>query len=109
MDSSPPGSSVHGILQARVLKWVAISFTRESSQPRDQTQVSSIDRQMLYRLSHQGPAQWRKDFLFRDRILHFYLLPMFMLTPRPAPLRPALSEGPLSLKMRIQAVWFQQW
>ena len=109
MDYSLPGCSVHGILQARVLKWVAISFTRESSQPRDQTQVSCIDRQMLYRLSHQGPAQWRKDFLFRNRILHFYLLPMFMLTPRPAPLRPALSEGPLSLKVRIQAVWFQQW
>ena len=31
MDCSPPGSSVHGILQARILKWVAISFSRESS------------------------------------------------------------------------------
>ena len=39
---SPPGSSVHGILQARILEWVAISFSRESSQPRDQTQVSLI-------------------------------------------------------------------
>ena len=36
MDCSlPPGSSVHGILQARTLEWVAISFSRESSQPRD--------------------------------------------------------------------------
>ena len=35
MDCSPPGSSLHGILQARVLEWVAISFSRESSQPRD--------------------------------------------------------------------------
>ena len=35
MDSSPPGSSVHGILQARILEWVAISFSRGSSQPRD--------------------------------------------------------------------------
>ena len=42
MDCSPPGSSVHGILQARVLKWVAVSFSRGSSQPRDQTQVSCI-------------------------------------------------------------------
>ncbi|MES6020832.1 hypothetical protein U6W19_12325, partial [Cutibacterium acnes] len=32
---SPPGSSVHGILQARILEWVAISFSRGSSQPRD--------------------------------------------------------------------------
>ena len=39
---SPPGSSVHGILQARILEWVAISFSRGSSQPRDRTQVSHI-------------------------------------------------------------------
>ena len=42
IDCSPPGSTVHGILQARMLEWVAISFSRGSSQPRDQTQVSSI-------------------------------------------------------------------
>ena len=35
MDCSPPGSSVHGILQARILEWVAISFSRGSSQPRN--------------------------------------------------------------------------
>ena len=35
MDCSPPGSSVHGFLQARILEWVAISFSRGSSQPRD--------------------------------------------------------------------------
>ena len=35
MDCSPPGSSIHGILQARILEWVAISFSRGSSQPRD--------------------------------------------------------------------------
>ena len=37
-----PGSSVHGILQARILEWVAVVFSRGSSQPRDQTQVSCI-------------------------------------------------------------------
>ena len=42
MDCSPPGSSVHGTLQARVLEWAAISFSRGSSRPRDQTQVSRI-------------------------------------------------------------------
>ena len=42
MDCSPLGSSVHGILQARILEWVAISFSRGSSRPRDQTQVSCI-------------------------------------------------------------------
>ena len=42
MDCSPPGSSVHGILQARILEWPAIPFSRGSSWPRDQIQVSSI-------------------------------------------------------------------
>ena len=42
VDCSPPSSSVHGILQARILEWVAISFSRESSRPRDWTQVSHI-------------------------------------------------------------------
>ena len=42
MDCSPSGSSVHGIFQARLLEWVAISFSRGSSWPRDWTQVSCI-------------------------------------------------------------------
>ena len=42
MDYSQPGSSVYGILQARILEWVAIPFSKESSQPRDWTQVSCI-------------------------------------------------------------------
>ena len=42
MDCSLPDSSVHGILQARILEWVAIPFSRASSQPRDQTWVSCI-------------------------------------------------------------------
>ena len=42
VDCSLPGSSVHGISQASILEWVAISFSRGSSQPRDRTQVSCI-------------------------------------------------------------------
>ena len=42
MDCSPPDSSVHRILQAQILEWVAIPFSRGSSQPRDQTQVSHV-------------------------------------------------------------------
>ena len=42
MDCSPPGFSVHGILQARILEWVAVPSIRWSSWPRDQTQVSCI-------------------------------------------------------------------
>ena len=54
IDGSPPGSPIPGILQARILERVAISFSRGSSRPRDQTQVSRICRQKLYCLSHQG-------------------------------------------------------
>ena len=42
IDCSPPGSSVHGIFQAGVLEWVAISFSRGSSRPRDRSRVSCI-------------------------------------------------------------------
>ena len=42
LDYSPPGSSVHGILQARILEWIAMLSSRGSSQPRNQTRVSGI-------------------------------------------------------------------
>ena len=42
VDCSPPGSSIHGILQVRILEWVAISFSRGSSRSRNQTRVSRI-------------------------------------------------------------------
>ena len=40
MDCRPPGSSVHGIFQARILQWVAFSYSRESSPPKDLTHIS---------------------------------------------------------------------
>ena len=54
MDCSPPGSSVHEIFQARILEWVAISFSRGSSQPRDRTQVSCTSCRFFYQLSYRG-------------------------------------------------------
>ena len=58
---SPPGSTVHGILQARVLEWVAIPFSRGSSQPRNWTQVSSIaGRFFTYLVSFSIP-DWSMD------------------------------------------------
>ena len=53
MDCSAPGSSVHGILQARILEWVAMPFSRGSSQSKDQTQVSCI-----YQLIYPGSPIW---------------------------------------------------
>jgi len=62
MNCSPSGSSVHGILQARILERVAIPFFRASSQPRDQTWVSCIVGRFLPgkppgKRSHQGSPQ----------------------------------------------------
>ena len=48
MDCSPLGSSVHGILQARIVEWVAMCCSRGSSQPRDRTRVFCTGRQILY-------------------------------------------------------------
>ena len=42
MDSKLPGSFIHGVFQARVLEWIAVSFSRGSSRPRDRTQVSRV-------------------------------------------------------------------
>ena len=60
MSCSPPGSTAHGIFQARMLKWVAISFSRGSSQPRDWTSiscVSCISRQILYPCTIHRPQE----------------------------------------------------
>ena len=54
MDCSPLGSSVHGILQARIPEWVAIPFSRGSFWLRDQTQFACIGRQILCHLNHEG-------------------------------------------------------
>ena len=54
MDCSLSGFSVHGIFQARVLEWIAISFSRGSSRPRNRTWVSHITGRRFYHLSRQG-------------------------------------------------------
>ena len=56
MDRSLLGSSISGIFWSKVLEWVAVSFYRGSSWPRDWTQVYLHWRQTLYPLSHQGSA-----------------------------------------------------
>ena len=58
MDCSLSGFSVHGVLQARILEWVAIPFSRGSSLPRDQTWFSYIAGRHFYHLSHQGSVSY---------------------------------------------------
>ena len=67
MDYSLPGSSVHGILQARILEWVAIPFSKGLSQPRDQTLISCIVGRFLTiwatKKVHNSLMQWLKHWL----------------------------------------------
>ena len=58
MDCSLPGASVHGMLQARALEWVAISFSRGSSWPRNQTQISWIAGRLLTNWAISEVPQW---------------------------------------------------
>ena len=69
MDCSLPGPSVHGVFQARMLEWVAISYSRRSSQPRDQGHVSCIGRQILYHC-----ATWEAPI--RCFFLHLLVSPL---------------------------------
>ena len=68
MDYSLQGPSVHGIFQARVLEWVAISFSRGYSQPRDGTQVSSLQADALPS-ELPGKPQYLKTLSKNDNLL----------------------------------------
>ena len=54
---TPPVSSIHGISQARILEWVAISFSRGSSQPRGQTHISCIGRFLTTEPPGKAPSK----------------------------------------------------
>ena len=78
MDCSLPGSSVHGIFQARILEWLAISFSRESSWPRDRTWVSRIaGRRFNLWATREAPREPQKlqdtKLIYRNLLL-FYIL-----------------------------------
>ena len=72
MDCSPPGSSVLGIFQARILEWVDISYSRGSSQPRDPTFLSCLCRQVLY---HWSTRETHWDACYLTKVLLQYYLP----------------------------------
>ena len=69
MGCSLPGSSVHEFFQAIVLEWIAISFSRDSSQPRDWTWVSCIvDRRFTFWATREVPGVWFSSYQWRDKI-----------------------------------------
>ena len=86
MDRSPLGSSVHGILQARILEWVAISFSRRFSWPRDQTHLSCIEDGLL----HCRRMLYLWAITSFDHMAHSYLVTNWEF--RAGPLGPQSSE-----------------
>ena len=71
VDCSPPGSAVHGVLQARILEWGAVSFSRGSSQARNGTQVSCIGRQIVFTTEPPGKPlekSFRPTVLYPDEV-----------------------------------------
>ena len=80
MDCSPPGSSAHGILRARIVVWVEISFSRGSSTPRDQTWVSCIAGRFLTISASRKPIcvyiymmAYRCIYMYKMISLHIHL------------------------------------
>ena len=73
-DCGPPGPSVHGILQARILEWVAIPYSSWSSPSRDWTWVSCSGRQILYHLTYQGSTWGTWETLKKDGGLNTHLI-----------------------------------
>jgi hypothetical protein len=80
MDCSPLRSSVHGIFQARILKWVAISYTRVFSWSKDWTPISCIGRQILYHcaIGYEVVILWLCPLY--QLLMEFFVLFIFFLT-----------------------------
>ena len=115
MDCSPPGSLVHGILQARILEWVAIPFSRGSSWPRDQTQVSNIASRFFIiwptRIAHRTISNthktvWsppRSAFLTCSKMLR-YLLSLYLSIPF-SPTRERAEAHQALWQLRANVIW----
>ena len=107
LDCSPSGSSVHGISQARVLKWVAISFSRGSSQPRDQT-VSPFLADDSLPVSHLGSSMYLVPGVYSvNRSCHTSLCLYLRYACTRASLVVAVREREVSKKFRQERVSVQ--
>ena len=83
MDGSPPGSPVPEISQARILEWVALSFSRGSSPPRDQTRVSWISCISRWILFFFYPMVYTVHGILQARILEWVAFPFSRGSPQP--------------------------
>ena len=82
MDCSLPASSVHEVLQARIMEWVTIPFSRGSSWPQGQTQISCIVDGFFYHLSHLGSHLMKGQLIWPQTNfnLHLSTRPFWMRT-----------------------------
>ena len=107
MDCSPPGSSVHWILQGRILEWVAIPFSRGSSQTRDGTQVSHIAGRFFtiwatreaqfYQLKQSNSLLLHKNFPFPSE------------TPTHDPVSPISAKWTLQCSVSCRSLLLVDW
>ena len=68
MDCSPPGSSVHGILQARILEWTGVFSSSGSSQPRDRTSVSYVSYRFYVGRFYTTSTTWAAPYYFTEQL-----------------------------------------
>ena len=82
MDCGPPGFSAHGILQARILEWVAISFCRGSSQPKDWTRVSCLAGRFftIWATREAASRAVRRSLLIFNHFISFWAQKHYILT-----------------------------
>ena len=93
MECSPPGSSVHKIFQARKLEWVAILPSRRSSQPRDQTRDSCVDR-CFFPLCHLGIPVLVSAVKQSESVICIHISPLFQIS-FPFKLSQRIEQGSL--------------
>ena len=120
MVCSPPGSSIHGILQARILEWVAISSSREPSGPRNWTRVSGIGRQILYHWA-TGKPQVSLSWYVRTGVIKIphhgtvvimrwvHLCKMLGTVPDSVPESSLHADSPLSLCIVLSTTTYCYW
>ena len=112
MDYSLPDSSVYGIFQARILKWVAIPFSRRSSQPKDQTWVSCIIGGFFKVWApRDSPGDYSLTLVIISQYIHKYLISVLSVSHlvmsdslRPHGLYIA-HQAPLSMELCRQECW----
>ena len=110
MDCSPPGSSVHGISQARILECVAISFSWESSGPRDWTHVSCL-AVVFFITEPPGKPHWRTTALYflLNSAITYILSPVFFIFIFSWYHSFPLSGGPGHLWTGYMLIWYTYW